>query len=110
MSDRGTSERTFMYKIVGADGKEYGPVPADLLLQWIAEGRANALTKVLVEGSLEWRPLSAIPEFEAALAAKAAAPPLFPTAPVTTPADAEAMAYEILARGYYLDIGRCIGR
>jgi hypothetical protein len=52
-----------MYKIIGADGKEYGPITADQLRQWIAEGRVNAQTQILVEGAAEWRPLSAFPEF-----------------------------------------------
>jgi hypothetical protein len=56
-----------MYKIIGADGKEYGPIPADVLKQWIAEGRANQHTRVLPEGSTEWKALSEIPELAAAL-------------------------------------------
>jgi hypothetical protein len=31
-----------MYRIIGADQKEYGPVTQDQICQWIAEGRANA--------------------------------------------------------------------
>jgi hypothetical protein len=56
-----------MYKIIGADGREYGPISAETLRQWTAEGRANAQTKVLPEGATEWRPLSDLPEFTAAL-------------------------------------------
>lgn len=52
-----------MYRIIGADGKEYGPITADLLRQWIAEGRANAASYVLVEGTPEWKPLGSLPEF-----------------------------------------------
>ena len=52
-----------MYKIIGADGKEYGPVSAEALRQWIAEGRANAQTKIQVEGSAEWKRLEELPEF-----------------------------------------------
>lgn len=52
-----------MYKIIGADGKEYGPISAEQLRQWIAEGRANAQTRVCAEGTTEWKPLSAFPEF-----------------------------------------------
>jgi hypothetical protein len=51
-----------MFKIIGADQKEYGPVSADELRQWIAEGRANGQTLVQVEGGA-WQPLSAIPGF-----------------------------------------------
>ncbi|MCU0785075.1 MAG: DUF4339 domain-containing protein [Verrucomicrobia bacterium] len=61
-----------MYKIIGADGKEYGPITADQLKQWITEGRANAQTKVLAEGGTEWKTLAEIPEF-------AAAPPITAT-------------------------------
>jgi type II secretory pathway pseudopilin PulG len=52
-----------MYKIRGGDGKEYGPVSADTLRAWVNQGRANAQTFVLVEGSTEWKTLSAVPEF-----------------------------------------------
>jgi hypothetical protein len=52
-----------MYKILGADGRQYGPVTAEQLRRWIAEGRANAYTQTLVEGATEWKPLGALPEF-----------------------------------------------
>ena len=74
-----------MYKIIGADGREYGPITTEQLRQWIAEGRANAQTKVLPEGATEWKSLSELPEFAAA----AASPP--PTLVVTpTPVLADA--------------------
>ena len=49
-----------MYKILGGDGNEYGPVSADTLRQWVREGRANALTQVKAEGTTQWQALSAI--------------------------------------------------
>ena len=52
-----------MYKIIGADGKIYGPVGAEQLRQWLAEGRANAQTQTLADGAPEWKPLGALPEF-----------------------------------------------
>jgi hypothetical protein len=52
-----------MYKIIGADQKEYGPVSADEMRRWIAEGRVNAQTLVQGEGQTDWRPLSSFPEF-----------------------------------------------
>ena len=64
-----------MYKIIGADGREYGQVSADQLRSWIAESRANAQTKVLPEGGTEWKSLSELPEFDAALAGVASAAP-----------------------------------
>lgn len=52
-----------MYKIIGADGREYGPVSADTLRQWISEGRANAETRVLLENATEWKKLGEVAEF-----------------------------------------------
>jgi prepilin-type processing-associated H-X9-DG protein len=75
-----------MYKVLGNDGKEYGPVSADQLRQWIAQGRAVRDTKVQAEGSTDWKPLSAIPEFATAFAAppiSAASQPQF-TEPAKT--------------------------
>src|SRR5216684_173957 len=58
-----------MYKIIGVDGKEYGPISAEQIRQWIAQGRANAQTKAQLEGSQEWKFLSEFPEFASALPA-----------------------------------------
>ena len=52
-----------MYKIIGADQKEYGPVSADQIKAWILEGRAGGQTLIQMEGSAEWKPLSSLPEF-----------------------------------------------
>ena len=57
-----------MYKIVGADGKEYGPITSEQLARWIAECRATSQTRVLGEGASEWKTLAELPEFAAALA------------------------------------------
>ena len=43
-----------MYKIIGADGKEYGPIEITRLRQWVADGRINPRTKVKEEGAAEW--------------------------------------------------------
>ena len=39
-----------MYKITGADGKEYGSITIDQLKKWIAENRVNRQTSVKAEG------------------------------------------------------------
>jgi hypothetical protein len=57
-----------MYRIIGADGRQYGPVSAEQLQQWIAEGRANAQTQTFAEGAAGWKPLGAWPEFTARFA------------------------------------------
>jgi Domain of unknown function (DUF4190)/GYF domain 2 len=56
-----------MYKIIGADQKEYGPITADQLRQWISEGRINAHTRVQTEGAVGWKSVSELPEFAAVL-------------------------------------------
>jgi hypothetical protein len=71
-----------MYKIIGADGKEYGPVTAEQLKQWVAEGRVNTQTKVLAEGTTEWRTAAEIPEVAATLPVAAAITPITPVAPI----------------------------
>ena len=78
-----------MYKILGGDGKEYGPISADTLRQWVNEGRANAQTQVQPEGSTSWQPLSAIPEF-AGLSNTGAPTGTVSAAPVTDDASYEA--------------------
>lgn len=52
-----------MFKIIGTDQKEYGPISVEQLKQWITEGRANANTLIQPMGSTEWKPLSSFPEF-----------------------------------------------
>lgn len=42
------------YRIIGGDGKQYGPVPASVLLRWINDGRVDADTSVKVDGSNTW--------------------------------------------------------
>jgi TM2 domain-containing membrane protein YozV len=54
-----------MYKIIGVDGQQYGPITAEQLRRWITEKRANAQTSVQVEGTVEWKPLGSLPEFAA---------------------------------------------
>jgi hypothetical protein len=72
-----------MYRIIGADGREYGPITADQLRQWLAEGRANAQTKVLAEGATEWKTVGELPEFAGPPPALATAPPAM--APISMP-------------------------
>ena len=90
-----------MYKIIGADGREYGPVSAAQLRQWMAEGRASFQTRVQTEGSSEWVPLGSLPEFADA---SAVAPP-----PIAA-ADAQRQAREVLSQDYRISIGDCISR
>jgi GYF domain 2 len=63
-----------MYKIIGADQKEYGPITAEQIQQWIRDGRVNAQTQARLEPGGNWQPLSAFPEFAATLQPGVAAP------------------------------------
>jgi hypothetical protein len=52
-----------MYKIIGADGKQYGPVSLEQIQQWIAQGRINAQSRVQEDGATEWKMAAEFPEF-----------------------------------------------
>jgi hypothetical protein len=86
-----------MYKIIGGDQKEYGPVSEQELRNWIGEGRLNAQSMIWVEGAAEWQPLSAFPEFAEALRLQAgsASPPVGRPMP---PVNAEIWSSQILAQ------------
>ncbi len=97
-----------MYKIIGADQREYGPVQVEQVRKWIAEGRANGQTRAWSESSGGWKTLSDFTEFAEALKARgglAQAPP-----PKIGMLDAEKLAAEIIARDYRVDIGDCFSR
>ena len=68
-----------MYRIIGSDGSEYGPVDAEQIKRWLADGRVNLQSKVLAEGATEWRPLAEFPEL-------AGSTPMQHTSPSTSPA------------------------
>lgn len=69
-----------MYKIIGADGQQYGPVNLEQMQRWMAENRVRPETLVQAEGSTDWKPLSSFPE----LVAESKVPPSF-TPPVAPP-------------------------
>ncbi len=94
-----------MYKIIGGDQKEYGPVTGEQLRQWFTEGRINGQTSILPDGASQWTPFSALPEFADLFGPIA---PAVATLPYARPADASEEA--ILGRDYALDIGGCISR
>lgn len=51
------------YKIIGDDGRQYGPVSESQLRQWITEGRVESRTPVFVDGAKEWNFVGLLPEF-----------------------------------------------
>jgi uncharacterized membrane protein len=89
------------YTIIGGDGKEYGPISADDVRQWIAEGRLNEKSMMKAESDAEFRTLEKFPEFADAFASKTATPG---TPPIFT---GSISSFE---RDYELDISGCISR
>jgi TM2 domain-containing membrane protein YozV len=65
-----------MYKIIGTDGRYYGPVDAAQIQRWAAENRVNAQTLAQTEGTTDWKPLASIPELAPGL--KLVPPPMAP--------------------------------
>jgi hypothetical protein len=107
-----------MYRIIGGDGREYGPVTGDSIRQWVLQNRANAKTLVRADDSADWRPLGEIPEFAGSFGAPPPQqadvppqpPPVAPTTPVTPVAHADpaALTAEYANRETEFSIGGCI--
>jgi hypothetical protein len=51
------------YHIIGTDGKTYGPVGAEKIREWIAQGRVDSRTASFTEGACDWTMLGLLPEF-----------------------------------------------
>jgi hypothetical protein len=76
-----------MYNIIGADGKQYGPISLGQMQQWIKEGRINAKSRVQAAGSADWKTAADFPEFGFGTAGGAPGPgPMVPPLPAGQPA------------------------
>jgi Domain of unknown function (DUF4190)/GYF domain 2 len=73
-----------MYKIIGVDGKEYGPVSLAQVRQWLSEGRANAQTRILPDGVTDWKTVGELPEFAAPSGSGPTPQPIRPVTPQPT--------------------------
>jgi len=51
-----------MFKIMGDDGRVYGPATPDQIRQWIRERRVNRHTRVFVHDPADWTPAGLVPE------------------------------------------------
>ena len=78
-----------IYKIIGDDGREYGPVTADQIRAWIAQGRVERRTPVFVDGAKDWNFVGLLPEFANCFGPPATPPTI---APPRGPATAGRMA------------------
>jgi uncharacterized RDD family membrane protein YckC len=70
------------YKIIGGDGREYGPVTLDELKGWIRDGRVGPQTQILRSDLNQWLPAMQFQELQAEL------PAYNPAAPVEIHAEA----------------------
>ena len=97
-----------MYEIIGADGKEYGPITAEQLRGWIAQGRANAQTRACVEGTAHWRPLTEYLEFAPSLAGASSPLPTIGPLPLSGGAQNNPLAVTGMIMGILsVTIGLC---
>ena len=90
-----------MYRIVGSDGNEYGPVSTEQLGQWIRERRVNGETRVQAEDGA-WRLLREVPELVVLLQPPVVAPPL-----ISAPTEANSIPSDFDG-DYDLDIVDCL--
>ena len=105
MENEPMSELT--YQVVGKDAKVYGPAGAELIRQWIADGRLNSLSAVLPVGAPAWTTLGALPEFAGSFAPPKA-PPIAPLASPPTGRQSHSLATAGLICGI-LSICFCCG-
>ena len=97
-----------MYKIIGADQKEYGPETVAQIEEWILDGRADGRTLAREMDSDQWQPLARYPEFAAALAK--APVPQFPGRRAAGDVGYAGLAGRFIARGPAVDMGACFRR
>src|SRR5688572_28411552 len=64
------------YKILGGDGKEYGPATLDQMLGWVRDGRVSAATQVWRRVQNAWVTARDLPELAIPAPVAAAASPI----------------------------------
>ena len=101
------------FKIIGGDGREYGPVELATMQQWIREGRVRQNTRVWdsrTGPTSGWQTAADVPELNQLFTQPAAPPPLSTPPPLTasateTPPPGMELAQQIRQRGYNVAIG-----
>ncbi|HKQ39223.1 MAG TPA: DUF4339 domain-containing protein [Verrucomicrobiae bacterium] len=63
------------YKILGGDGKEYGPATLEQMLGWIRDGRVSAATQVWRNDQNAWVTAGQLPELQLSAPPPPVAPP-----------------------------------
>ncbi len=93
-----------IYKIIGEDGKEYGPATIELVRQWIAEGRVESRTPVFVAGAKDWNFVGMLPEFAGCFGVPSTPPP-----PIAPPPRSTATAGQVAKTNSYARAGLICG-
>lgn len=104
---RNVPDRYFM---IGGDGREYGPVTAAQLREWLTQRRANADTLIRRADRPEFAPLGTWPEFADAFGGPGKAESASSVPPPLDSAKADQLAAEIIGRGYNLSVSNCFSR
>jgi uncharacterized RDD family membrane protein YckC len=84
------------YKMIGGDGREYGPVTLEELKAWIRDGRIAAPTQIWRSDLGSWMAASQYQELQAELA-------LMPSLPVGVVTEIERVGFWPRLAGYALD-------
>ena len=94
-----------MFFLIGGDGRKYGPFSAEQIREWLAQGRANAHSRIRRDGDATWQPLQDVAEF-ADVASVSPPPPGAPPPPLSP----ESIAAGYLAHAAPVDISSCLSR
>ena len=95
-----------MYFLIGADGREYGPFSAEQIRDWVAQGRANAHSRLRRDSDTTWQALKDFAEFADVSVVSAAPRPGMPP-PALSP---ESIAADYVSRAAPVDVASCITR
>lgn len=93
-----------IYKIIGDDGKEYGPATPEQIRQWVAEGRVEHRTPIFVDGAKDWNFVALLPEFAGCFAASGTPPP-----PIAPPLRGTSAAGRMAKTNSYAQAGMIFG-
>jgi hypothetical protein len=93
-----------IYKIIGQDGREYGPANAAQIRQWIGQGRVERQTPIFVDGAKDWNFVGLLPEFAGNFTATVTPPVLAPPPRGTSPAGRQAKTNSYAQAGMILGI------
>lgn len=106
--DDGQRGEPVRYSFIGGDGREYGPITAEQLEQWIKQRRADQNSRVQRDGSDEWTTLGDLPEFQSTFAEQTKRQQASP--PPLDSVRADQIADEIIGNGYDLSVTDCFRR